>query len=79
MKKGMKKFTVPYSGKYFDGGKFCGQQVVFAANADEASKKVDDSFTKGSETPIVQVGKAVKWQPGEKNDFQDFLEWRIDG
>lgn len=44
MKKGLKKFTVPYSGRYFDGGRIYGQRVVFAENAEAATQKVQKTF-----------------------------------
>lgn len=79
MKKGLKKFTVPYSGTYFDGGKIFGQRVVYAASAEDASRKVDGAFQKTNDEPIVHAGIAEKWHPGEKSDCEIFPYWGIDG
>lgn len=79
MNKGLKKFTVPYCGIYFDGGKIFGKQVVYAASAEAASKKVDDVFQKTNDEPIMYVGAAEKWQQGEKTDSEIFPYWGIDG
>lgn len=75
MKKGLKKFTVPYSGTYFDGGKIFGQRVVYAENAESAAKKVDDAFRKMDDEPLMYAGQAKKWFPSEKTEEEIYPYW----
>ena len=75
MTKGLKKFTVPYSGRYFDGGRIYGQRVVFAKNAEAATKKVQQSFDDREDEPIVSVGQATKWVHGEVSDCEIYPYW----
>lgn len=75
MKKGMKKFTVPYSGTYFDGGRIYGQRVVFAENAEDATKKVQKTFDDRDDEPITYAGKATKWVHGEVSDCEIYPYW----
>lgn len=78
MKKGLKKFTVPYSGTYFDGGKIFGQRVVYAENEESASNKVDDVFRNMDDEPLMYAGQARKWFPGEKTEDEIYPYWGID-
>lgn len=73
MRKGMKKFTVPYSGTYFDGGRIYGQRVVFAENAEDATKKVQKTFDDREDEPITYAGKATKWVHGEVSDCEIYI------
>lgn len=75
MIKGLKKFTVPYSGTYFDGGRIYGQRVVFAENAEAATKKVQKTFDDREDEPIMQAGKATKWAHGEVSDSKIYPYW----
>ncbi len=74
MQKGLKKFTVPYEGTYFDGGKLFGQRVVFAKSKEDAANKVQQSFTNDDE-PIKYVGSARKWEFGEKTESEIYPYW----
>lgn len=75
MTKGLKKFTVPYSGRYFDGGRIYGQRVVFAENAEAATQKVQQSFDDREDEPIVSAGQAAKWVHGEVSDCEIYPYW----
>ena len=75
MKKGLKKFTVPYSGRYFDGGRIYGQRVVFAKNAEAATQKVQKTFDDRDDEPIMYAGKATKWVHGEVSDCEIYPYW----
>lgn len=75
MTKGLKKFTVPYSGTYFDGGRIYGQRVVFAKNEEAATQKVQQSFDDKEDEPIVHAGKAVKWSHGDVSDAEIYPYW----
>lgn len=76
MIKGLKKFTVPYEGTYFDGGKIFGQSVVFAESKEEAANKVQQTFQNDDE-PIRRIGLVRKWKYGEKSDFEIYPYWGI--
>ena len=74
MIKRLKKFTVPYEGTYFDGGKIFGQRVVFAQNEEEATEKVQKSFNNEGE-PITYACKARKWKKEDKSEAEIYGYW----
>lgn len=76
MKKGYKKFTVPYEGTYFDGGKIFGRRVVFAESEEMAKKKVQDVFDCRDDEPITYAGKPTKWVPGETTESEIYPYWQ---
>lgn len=63
MKKGLKKYTVEFSIRFFDGGGAYGQQVVFAENTQKAERKVKSGDC---------TATAHKWQAGEKSEYNEF-------
>lgn len=79
MKQGLKKFTVPYEGHYFDGGRIFGQRVVFAEDAKAATAKVQKTFDDKDDEPIVHAGIATKWEPGEISKSEIYPYWGMDG
>lgn len=75
MKKGNKKFTVHYSGTYFDGGRIYGQRVVFAPDKESAERKVQDCFDKRDDEPIMGVSSVEKWRAGETAGSEIYPYW----
>ena len=76
MKKGHKKFTVPFEGTYFGGGKIFGQKIVFAENEESARKKVQNIFDSRDDEPITYAGKPSKWVAGEKSGSEIYPYWQ---
>lgn len=74
-RKGLKKYTVPFSGYYFGGGRIYGQRVVFAENAEKARAKVQAPFDKRDDEPIMSAHKAEKWRKGEKSGSKIYSYW----
>ena len=74
MRKGLKKFTVPYEGKYYDGTRVFGLKIVFAENEIKARYKAEIEL-KNRKIPILYVGKAVKWEFEDETVEEIFPYW----
>lgn len=75
MRKGLKKFTVTYSGTYFDGGRIYGQKIRFAENEESARAKVQDCFDRREDEPMCGVSSVSKWKAGEHSDCEIYPYW----
>ena len=74
-RKGLKKFTVPFSGYYFGGGRIFGQRVVFAKDAESARRKVQAPFDKRDDEPVMTAHRADKWRKGDKSGSEIYSFW----
>ena len=67
-KRGSKKYTVSYEGRFLSGARLFGQIIVFAADEDSAKKKARERFEKSNDEPSLSVCDVHKWQYGEIAD-----------
>ena len=75
MTKGLKKFTVYYSGRYFDGGRIYGARVVFSSDALAATRKVQDIFDRSDDEPIMSAGLAKRWESSDEIGEEIYPYW----
>lgn len=70
------KFTVPYEGTYFDGGKLFGAAIIYAENAEKAQEKLQKTFDERGDEPITYAGKAYLWSSDDHIGEEIYPYWQ---